>query len=75
MTIVITGSNGFIGNNIINTLISLNINAKIIVTSLHQSNIINPKIIFKQIDIFANANDNELYSKLEYPDIIIHCAI
>lgn len=73
MIILVTGANGYIGSNVIKSLLDLNDNNKIIALDFNHNNL-DSRTENISFDILSKAKDPELYNKLKKPDVCIHLA-
>lgn len=71
MKILVTGANGYIGHHVVDFLINIK---KDVMALDFNSNNINKNATFINYDILNNADDPELYNKLNRPDNVIHLA-
>ena len=71
MKILITGANGYIGHHVVDFLVNLGID---VIAVDFKSNNINPKAKYINFDILNNANNQDLYEKLQKPECLIHLA-
>ena len=71
--ILITGANGYIGHHVIKHLCNMCADDKIIATDFRNDNL-DDRAEFLNVDILAEADNEELFDKLGRPDVCIHMA-
>lgn len=72
MKVLVTGANGYIGSHVVETLLEYGFS--VIAVDLSDDNLKDKRIVFKHINILAECDSSDLYSRLERPDICIHLA-
>ena len=73
MKILITGANGYIGKNIVAYLLNQKHDYEVYALDFNNNNI-DSRAKFLNIDILSEANNENLFNKLQCPDVIIHLA-
>ena len=72
MKVLVTGANGYIGSHVVETLLDHGFG--VIGVDLDNFNIKDKRIIFKPINILEECDSDDLFDRLECPDICIHLA-
>lgn len=69
--ILVTGANGYIGSHVVDELI--NMGREVIAVDFNNAKI-NPKASYLNIDVLNEANQKDLYERLQNPECVIHLA-